>query len=421
MILPTSDQFMKLTSLSGVYFYDYYFFILLFYYFKNIDLEKINLIFQKNKNLIFAITLFVFYQVTIIFTNNIEFDKYLLKDFRPIILITSIFLLFDLIKKEYITLKNLLSILFICFSFKLLFFSTVFFTNPLDDPYYQKYLYKYRDGVTYIAALFLIIFTFQKDLFFKNISRKKLYFLIITSFLIVIISNLRIYLPALIIPYLFFNITSSNNILKKTLIISLYLGAFLSYSYYMPKYQYELYGKQKIVERIKELEDRKLSQARINKEKAILNIGYVPTRYQTLFRKIKNQLEKRFGPSFYYLDKLSLQEVALGNGIATTFTIPFFNYRKLDPKLNKIDSLYITHFIKYGLVGLFIFLLIFYKLFTLMITDNKIRYAIISFYLIIGFMNAITYQPGTIVHLTFLHLIVLAIVNEEKKQKLLQD
>ena len=36
-------------------------------------------------------------------------------------------------------------------------------------------------------------------------------------------------------------------------------------------------------------------------------------------------------------------------------------------------------------------------------------------------MNAITYQPGTIVHLTFLHLIILAIVNEEKKQKLLQN
>ena len=412
---------MKLTSLSGVYFYDYYFLILLFYYFKNIDLAKINLIFQKNKNLILAITIFVFYQVIIIFTNNIEFDKYLLKDFRPIILIISIFLLFDLIKKEYITLKNLLTILFLGFSIKLLFFSTVFLTNPLEDPYYQKYLYKYRDGVTYIAALFLIIHTFQKDLFIKNISRQKLYFLIITSFLIVIISNLRIYLPALIIPYLFFNNNSSNNILKKTIIISLYIGAFLSYSYYMPKFQYELYGKEKIVERIKELEDRKLSQTRINKEKAILDKGYVPTRFQTLFRKIKNQLEKRFGPSFYYLDKLSLEEVALGNGIATTFTIPSFNYRKLDPKLNKIDSLYLTHFIKYGLAGLIFFLLIFYKLFTVMITDKKIRYAIIGFYLIVGLMNAITYQPGTIVHLTFLHLIVLAIVNEEKKQKLLQD
>ena len=412
---------MKLTSLSGVYFYDYYFLILLFYYFKNIDLAKINLIFQKNKNLILAITIFVFYQVIIIFTNNIEFDKYLLKDFRPIILIISIFLLFDLIKKEYITLKNLLTILFLGFSIKLLFFSTVFLTNPLEDPYYQKYLYKYRDGVTYIAALFLIIHTFQKDLFIKNISRQKIYFLIITSFLIVIISNLRIYLPALIIPYLFFNNNSSNNILKKTIIISLYIGAFLSYSYYMPKFQYELYGKEKIVERIKELEDRKLSQTRINKEKAILDKGYVPTRFQTLFRKIKNQLEKRFGPSFYYLDKLSLEEVALGNGIATTFTIPSFNYRKLDPKLNKIDSLYLTHFIKYGLAGLIFFLLIFYKLFTVMITDKKIRYAIIGFYLIVGLMNAITYQPGTIVHLTFLHLIVLAIVNEEKKQKLLQD
>lgn len=412
---------MKLTSLSGVYFYDYYFFVLLFYYLKNIDVEKIYLIFQKNKNLILAITVFVFYQVTTIFTNNIEFDKYLLKDFRPIILVTSIFLLFDLIKKDYITLKNLLTILFLGFSIKLLFFSTVFLINPLEDPYYQKYLYKYRDGVTYIAALFLIIYTFQKDLFIKNISRKKLYFLIITSFLIVIISNLRIYLPALIIPYLFFNKNSSNNILKKTIIISLYIGAFLSYSYYMPKFQYELYGKEKIVERIKELEDRKLSQARINKEKAILKKGYVPTRYQTLFRKIKNQLEKRFGPSFYYLDKLSLEEVAFGNGIATTFTIPSFNYRKLDPKLNKIDSLYLTHFIKYGLAGLIIFLLIFYKLFTVMITDNKIRYTIISFYMIVSLMSAITYQPGTIVHFTFLHLIILAIVNEEKKQKLLKD
>ena len=421
MILPTSDQFMKLTSLSGVYFYDYYFFILLFYYFKNIDLEKINLIFQKNKKLIFAITLFVFYQIIIIFTNNIEFDKYLLKDFRPIILISSIFILFDLVKKDYITLKNLLTILFLGFSVKLLFFSAVFLTNPLEDPFYQKYLYKYRDGVTYIAALFLIIYAVQKDLFINNFSRKILYFLMVSSFLIVIISNLRIYLPALIIPYLFINNNSAKNILKKALIISLYIGAFLSYSYYMPKFQYELYGKEKIVERIKELEDRKLSQVRINKEKAILDRGYVPTRYQTLFRKIKNQLEKRFGPSFYYLDKLSLLEVALGNGIATTFTIPFFNYRKLDPKLNKIDSLYLTHFIKYGLVGLFIFLLIFYKLFTVMIKDNKIRYAIISLYLIIGFMNAITYQPGTIVHLTFLHLIILATVNEEKKQKLLQN
>ena len=412
---------MKLTSLSGVYFYDYYFFVLLFYYLKNIDFHRIKLIFQKNKNLILSVTLFIFYQVIIIFTNNIEFDKYLLKDFRPIILITSIFILVDLVKKEYITLKNLLTILFLGFSIKLLFFFAVFLTNPLEDPYYQKYLYKYRDGVTYIAALFLIIYTFQKDLFIKNISRKKLYFLIIASFLIVIISNLRIYLPALIIPYLFFNKTSSNNFLKKALIVLLYIGAFLSYSYYMPKYQYELYGKQKIVERIKELEDRKLSKARINKEKAILDKGYVPTRYQTLFRKIKNQLEKRFGPSFYYLDNLSLKEIALGNGIATTFTIPSFNYRKLDPKLNKIDSLYLTHFIKYGLVGLIIFLFIFYKLFTVIIKNNKIRYSIIGFYIIVSLMSAITYQPGTIVHLTFLHLIILSIVNEEKKQKLLQN
>ena len=411
---------MKLTSLSGVYFYDYYFFTLLFYYFKNINLEKINLIFQKNKKLIFAFTLFVFYQIIIIFTNNIEFNKYLLKDFRPIILITSIFLLVDLVKKEYISINNLLSILFLGFSIKLLFFSAVFLTNPLEDPYYQKYLYKYRDGVTYIAALFLTIYTFQKDLFINNFSRKTLYFLIVYSFLIVIISNLRIYLPALIIPYLFYN-NSANNILKKALIISLYVGAFLSYSYYMPKYQYELYGKQKIVERIKELEDRKLSQSRINKEKAILDKGYVPTRYHTLFRKIKNQLEKRFGPSFYYLDNLSLEEIALGNGIATTFTIPSFNYRKLDPKLNKIDSLYLTHFIKYGLVGLIIFLLIFHKLFNVMIKDNKIRYAIMTFYIIVSLMSAITYQPGTIVHLTFLHMIIIAIVNEEKKQKLLDN
>ena len=205
------------------------------------------------------------------------------------------------------------------------------------------------------------------------------------------------------------------NIFKKVLIISFYIGAFLSYSYYMPKVQYELYVKEKITERIKELEIRKLSQTRINKEKAILEKGYVPTRYQTLFRKIKNQLERRFGPSFHYLNKLSMKEILIGNGISTTFTIPSFNYRKLDPKLNKIDSLFLTYFIKYGLVGLTIFLMVFYKLFNKMIPIEKIRYAIFSFYFIVGLTNAITYQPGTIVHLSFLHLFIIAIVNEKKK------
>ena len=36
-------------------------------------------------------------------------------------------------------------------------------------------------------------------------------------------------------------------------------------------------------------------------------------------------------------------------------------------------------------------------------------------------MNAITYQPGTIVHLTFLHLFIISIINEEKNKYKLEN
>ena len=95
-----------------------------------------------------------------------------------------------------------------------------------------------------------------------------------------------------------------------------------------------------------------------------------------------------------------------GNGFAKTFEISAFNYRGLDIINNKIDSFYITHFIKYGIIGLLLLVLLFFKIISLSIKEKKLRYAVISFYLIVFLVTAIFYQPGAIVHLLFIKIVV---------------
>jgi hypothetical protein len=183
----------------------------------------------------------------------------------------------------------------------------------------------------------------------------------------------------------------------------------MGHSFFLPKIQYNLHGKEKIELRIKNLEERKLSTKRINQEKKILKKGYRAKRYNSLFNKIDQQLETRFSPAMKHLNNLETKNIIIGNGIATTFRIPSFSYRGLDPNLNKIDSFYLTQFIKYGLIGLLLTLILFKNSICNYIFDNRLKLSIISFYLIIMLVNSVLYQPGTIVHLALLNLIMISI------------
>ena len=179
----------------------------------------------------------------------------------------------------------------------------------------------------------------------------------------------------------------------------------------------KLIQQEKIELRIKNLEDRKLSKNRIEKEKNVLKKVYQPKRYNSLFNKINQQLETRFSPAIKELNNLNTKSIIVGKGIGTTFKIPSFYYRGLDPNLNKVDSLYLTQFIKYGLFGLILILLLFKIFISKNIFNNRLKLSIISFYLIIMLVNSVLYQPGTVVHLTLLNLIMVSLNNNENTDK----
>ena len=409
LLTPTSDQFMFLTSLKGIYFYDYYFFIISTYYFQRISIKYFKELFLENKLLISLLSIFFLYQFSSIYLDNIPINKYLLKDFRPFILFFSIFIFIDIIKNISIKIDKILNALLFTFILKIIFFIAIFLINPLEDPFYQNYLFRYRDGTTYVAALFILISIFKKSTLLEYISKSYFYWLIILSIILVTIGNLRILLPAILFAYLFIFQTSSKNLILKAVCTFLYIGSFMGYSYLLPKIQYNLHGKEKIELRIKNLEDRKLSKNRIEKEKKILKKGYQPKRYNSLFNKINQQLETRFSPAIKDLNNLNTKKIIFGKGIGTTFKIPSFSYRGLDLNLNKIDSFYLTQFIKYGIFGLILILILFKIFISKNIFNNRLKLSIISFYLIIMLVNSVLYQPGTIVHLTLLSLIMISI------------
>ena len=409
LIIPTSDQFMFLTSFKGIYFYDYYFFIISIYYIQRISIKYLKDLLLENKFLISSLLIFLIYQCSLIYLDNIMINKYLLKDFRPFILLSSIFIFSYVIKNINIKIDKILNTLLFTFIIKIIFFVFIFLINPLEDPFYQNYLFRYRDGTTYVAALFILISIFKKSTLLEYISKSYFYWLIILSIIIVTIANLRILLPSILFAYLFIFQTSSKNLILKAVCTILYIGSFMGYSYLLPKIQYNLHGKEKIELRIKNLEDRKLSKNRIEKEKKILKKGYQPKRYNSLFNKINQQLETRFSPAMKDLKNLNTKKIIIGKGIGTTFKIPSFSYRGLDLNLNKIDSFYLTQFIKYGIFGLILTLILFKIFISKNIFNNRLKLSIISFYLIIMLVNSVLYQPGTIVHLTLLNLIMISI------------
>ena len=121
LVLPTSNQHMFLTSYQGVYFYDYYFLALIIYYIINIDFTKLKNSILNNKLILFITTSLLLYYTSLIYLNTIPFDKYLLRDFRPFLLLLSALIFIELLKNIRIKLDLILNILFYAFILKLLF------------------------------------------------------------------------------------------------------------------------------------------------------------------------------------------------------------------------------------------------------------------------------------------------------------
>ena len=415
LILPTSPQFMFATSYQGVYFYDYYFLLLAIYYLVNIDFKKLKNIILNNRLVFFTTTTLLLYYTYLIYLNSIPFDKYLLRDFRPILLLVYGFIFIQLLKSIKINLKPILNILLYSLILKIIFFIILFILDPFQDPFYQAALYRYRDGLTFVAALFLIIFIYKKNLMRLEIPKVKLNIVISLTILILVISNQRILLIAMLPIYLF-NKGILDNLGKKLMISLIIISSFIGYTYVMPLIQYNLHTKAKTVLAIKNLEEKKVKKHRIDAQKSKLSKGYTAGRYNLLFQNLNKQLNIRFSPALDHIKDMRLVEFIFGKGFATTFERGYFKYRGLDVNDNKIDSTYLTFFVKYGIVGLVLLMFLFFQVLLANVYDYHLKLNLIVFYLILFLLITPFYQSGTIFQLVFVNLIMSSFgrVNQNK-------
>ena len=84
----------------------------------------------------------------------------------------------------------------------------------------------------------------------------------------------------------------------------------------------------------------------------------------------------------------------VGLGAGTPFEIPWFEYRGLDDKNSNIDSAYLTYFVKYGLIGVYLL-----YVFITSITQHMNSRVAVSIAIFLGVMfvvSATPYQPYAI-------------------------
>lgn len=410
LILPTSPQFMFVTSYQGVYFYDYYFLLLAIYYLVNVDFKKLKNIILNNRLVLFTTTTLLLYYTYLICLNSISFDKYLLRDFRPVLLLVYGFIFIQLLRSIKIDMKTILNILLYSLILKIIFFIILFILDPFQDPYYQSSLFRYRDGLTFISALFLVIFIYKKNLIRLEIPKVKLNIVISLTILILVMSNQRILLIAMLPIYLF-NKGILDNLGKKLMISLIIISSFIGYTYVMTLFQYNLHTKAKTILVIKDLEEKKVKQHRIDRQKSKLSKDYTSSRYNSLFQNLNKQLYIRFSPALDHIKEMKLVEFFVGKGFATTFEREYFKYRGLDVKSNKIDSTYLTFFVKYGLVGLVLLLFLFFQVLFANVFDYHLKLNLVLFYLILFLVVIPFYQSGTIFQLVFVNLIMGSLVS----------
>lgn len=110
---------------------------------------------------------------------------------------------------------------------------------------------------------------------------------------------------------------------------------------------------------------------------------------------ITAQLAGRFGPAVLTLDDMSTSERVTGSGLGTTFEIPWFEYRGLDPKNNSVDSTYLTMLAKFGAASV-VFLFVLIRWLSYWPLPSATVRGLVALVVVLGVTMAIPYQKTAI-------------------------
>lgn len=344
-ILPSSNAYSQIISLQGVYFYDGFtigYIIRLF-----LELATSNRSQLRIQRFTFATLLLhlVFFAIALMYAN---FDKYFIKDLRPVLNIVFFVAALDLYKKAgdvfNDTLKHRIFIISGTASFiKLSFINLGIY--GYQDEYYEANAFRYLDASTYFCAMYLIAC-------FVNRSRETGFNIkpLLMSVASVLLSNSRFIILSLGLSAVGGNINRPVRI-----VYAVFFGTVLAVAFYFLSVE-------------------------LNISRIVENLSV---------ERIEEQLLIRFGPALQVISQFSGFDYLFGLGAGTTFEIPWFAYRGLETTHSNIDSAYLTYIAKYGLVGFILLCGFAFAAIPKSKISNSARLFIFSIFIV----SATPYQP----------------------------
>ena len=283
-------------------------------------------------------------------------NKYLLKDVRPFIMILSFIVLSNIatLAAKTLTLQTVLTLLIAMTAFNVLDIAWLRLgLYKFQDVYYEENAYRYLDGGTYAAVAYLIYHFIDPRLFEH---RKKLASICLaTSLICLFIANSRFIFVSVFAAIIIHQYTKPARMIGVALAGGVVLMAFIGIS-------------------------NMIGADRIND--GLSSEGMAA------------QLASRFSPALELIRGMHPMHYFVGLGAGTPFEIPWFEYRGLDDKNSNIDSAYLTYFVKYGLIGVYLL-----YVFITSITQHMNSRVAVSIAVFLGVMfivSATPYQPYAI-------------------------
>jgi serine/threonine protein kinase len=333
---------------QGIFFYDSLILGILAGYILDNNIKKSQL--TSNTTLSMTIIIYIIY---LIFSITADLNiKYIIKDLRPLILLIECHIIYELVIKR-INIKNGKMIDYIViFSGAMSIIKLVYFQYNLsiiDDVFYNENSHRYLDASTYICAVYLIMkFSKSSRILDYNTIGLLSTLMAVSSLMI---ANSRFILIGTILAILFSNIKNIFTFMKKTLITSVFAVVFIGYSV--------ISGSKRVIESFN-------------------------------LNQLIYQINSRYQPAIEVINEFTLSNYIFGKGIGTSFFIPWFTHRDLDPYNINIDSGYLTFYAKFGLIS--IFLTFVYIKFIITSTNFKDENKVSLFVGIIFIVSATPYQ-----------------------------
>jgi hypothetical protein len=324
-------------------FQQYFYFLGVYVFFVFIITELINSRFLKkpSSNSVLKFFFFFFFFLCLYILNSVDINyKIFLKDIFFILLLISLRFWNDsFFLKSFSSIgltRIIKAAIFINLFFALFFLYSGILSSVFDDPFYAS---QYRFTTLFLYLLPFIIY------YRKLLELNYIYICIIYAISFIAGSRINFLLVIL------FHFLSAKSNFKYLFLITSGIGLI---------YLVEFYDNVRILE--------------------ILD-----------FELLLADLTTRFEPFLNIFNDFTLTEHLFGKGPGYGIYIKWFEYRGLDPYNAYLDSLYLTFYLKYGLLSIAIILILLKEISGYLANKNHFRIFVLWF-LIISFTNAITYS-----------------------------